>query len=424
MPPSSISAAMVDNDSDWSGQVVRISPASYRSKRPLMHRQLITALICIFLSPIINPLTAVTLEVGPNKTYSVPSQASAVARDGDTIRITAGTYPGDVCYWRASNLTITGVGGFAHLASAGAVAGGKGIWVVTGNSTTIENIEFSGAACPDLNGAGIRLEGSGLTVRGCFFHHNQDGILANAGKDSDVLIEHSEFAHNGAGDGYSHNLYIGNVRTLTFRYNYSHHAKIGHCLKSRAQNNYIIANRIMDEDDGTSSYTIDLPNGGLSFLIGNLIQQGPHSENPGIISVAAEGGTNAIQRLYLINNTIVNDGTAKGIFVNIGKATTLSRAENNILLGPGTAFNVMPTVSAHNLISINDPGLINRAAYHYRLRPGSIAINAGTDLGSADGYALLPLRQYVHPHSDEARSVGKSAIDIGAYEFTASLSKP
>jgi hypothetical protein len=84
----------------------------------------------------------------------------------------------------------------------------------------------------------------------------------------------------------------------------------------------------------------------------------------------------------------------------------------------------MPTVSAHNLISINDPGLINRAAYHYRLRPGSIAINAGTDLGSADGYALLPLRQYVHPHSDEARSVGKSAIDIGAYEFTASLSKP
>lgn len=389
-----------------------------------MHRQLLTALICILISPITTPLTAATLEVGPNKTYSVPSQASAAAHDGDTIRITAGAYPGDVCYWRASNLTITGVGGFAHLASAGAVAGGKGIWVVTGNSTIIENIEFSGAACKDLNGAGIRLEGSSLTVRGCFFHHNQNGILTNASKDSDILIEHSEFAHNGAGDGYSHNLYIGNIRTLTFRSNYSHHAKIGHCLKSRAQTNYLIANRIMDEDDGTSSYTIDLPNGGLSFLIGNLIQQGPHSENPGIISVAAEGGSNTIQSLYLINNTIVNDGSAKGIFVNIGKATALSRAENNILLGPGTAFNVMPTVSAHNLISLTDPGLIKRAAYNYRLQPNSIAIDAGADPGSADGYALLPLRQYVHPHSDEARTGGKSVIDIGAYEFTASPPKP
>lgn len=389
-----------------------------------MHRQLLTALMCILISPITTPLSAATLEVGPHKTYSVPSQAAAAARDGDVIRITAGTYSGDVCYWRANHLTITGVGGFAHLASAGAVAGGKGIWVVAGNSTLIENIEFSGAACPDLNGAGIRLEGSGLTVRGCFFHHNQNGILANAGTDSDILIEHSEFAHNGAGDGYSHNLYIGNVRTLTFRSNYSHHAKIGHCLKSRAQTNYLIANRIMDEDDGTSSYTIDLPNGGLSFVLGNLIQQGPRSENPGIISVAAEGGTNAIQRLYLINNTIVNDGTAKGLFVNIGKATTLSRAENNILLGPGTAFNVMPTVNAHNLISITDPGLMKRAAYQYRLQPGSIAIDAGTDPGNADGYALLPLRQYVHPHSDEARSVGNSAIDLGAYEFTARPSKP
>lgn len=389
-----------------------------------MHRPLLTALIGILISPITNPLTAATLEVGPTKTYSVPSQAAAAAQDGDTILITAGTYPGDVCYWRAHKLTITGVGGFVHLASAGAVAGGKGIWVVAGNSTLIENIEFSGAACPDLNGAGIRLEGSGLTVRGCFFHHNQDGILADAGKDSDILIEHSEFSHNGAGDGYSHNLYIGSVRTLTFRSNYSHHAKIGHCLKSRAQTNYMIANRIMDEDDGTSSYSIDLPNGGLSFLIGNLIQQGPHSENPGIISVAAEGGTNTIQRLYLINNTIVNDGTAKSVFVNIGKATTLSRAENNILLGPGTAFNVMPTVNAHNLISNNDPGLIHRAAFNYRLQPGSVAINAGTDPGTADDYALLPLRQYLHPHNDEARSTSKSKVDIGAYEFTASPPKP
>jgi len=34
--------------------------------------------------------------------------------------------------------------------------------------------------------------------------------------------------------------------------------------KSRAYENVILYNRIMDEPDGTSSYNIDLPNGSLS----------------------------------------------------------------------------------------------------------------------------------------------------------------
>jgi len=33
---------------------------------------------------------------------------------------------------------------------------------------------------PDKNGAGIRQEGAGLTVRNCFFHDNEDGILTGA----------------------------------------------------------------------------------------------------------------------------------------------------------------------------------------------------------------------------------------------------
>ena len=37
-----------------------------------------------------------------------------------------------------------------------------------------------------------------------------------------------------------HNLYIGHVNKLTFRFNYSHHAYIGHNLKSRADANYIL----------------------------------------------------------------------------------------------------------------------------------------------------------------------------------------
>ncbi len=78
-------------------------------------------------------------------------------------------------------------------------AQGKAIWVVQGSDTTIENVELTGAAVPDMNGAGIRQEGKNLTVRGCLFHDNENGILAGDVAGSEILIETSEFDHNGAG---------------------------------------------------------------------------------------------------------------------------------------------------------------------------------------------------------------------------------
>ena len=118
------------------------------------------------------------IRVGAGKTYTLPSQAANVAKDKDIIEIDAGEYVGDVATWYANNLTIRGVGGRAHLKANGVNAGGKGyLWVIKGNNTLVENIEFSGAVVPDQNGAGIRQEGTGLTVRNCSFHDNENGIL-------------------------------------------------------------------------------------------------------------------------------------------------------------------------------------------------------------------------------------------------------
>src|SRR5690606_15270205 len=92
--------------------------------------------------------------------------------------------------------------------------GRKAVWVISGNNTLVENIEFFGCRDPkqiDQNWAGIRQEGIGLHVRNCYFHDNDNGILGGGGAESDIIIEYSEFAYNGFGDGYSHNLYIGNV---------------------------------------------------------------------------------------------------------------------------------------------------------------------------------------------------------------------
>jgi hypothetical protein len=180
---------------------------------------------------------AAILKVGPGQKYDVPSKAAKAARDGDTIEIAAGTYMGDVAEWYAHNLTIRGVGGRAHVNADGRSLGGKATWVIIGNDATIENMEFSNSRVRDRNGAGIRLEGRSLTVRNSYFHDNQMGILTGRNKDSDILIEGSEFARNIVDykktGSLGHNIYIGQVRSFILRNSYVHGAAWGHNVKTR-----------------------------------------------------------------------------------------------------------------------------------------------------------------------------------------------
>ena len=362
-----------------------------------------------------NASSTKVIQVGPGRALKTPSKAADVAKDGDTIEIDAGLYSGDVASWTRNNLTIRGVGGRAHLDAKGYnLAQGKGIWVIQGANTTIENVEFSGATVPDQNGAAIRQEGAGLTLRNCYFHDNENGVLTGANLSSDILIEYSEFARNGYGDGQTHNIYIGNVRTFTLRYSYSHQAKIGHLVKSRAQTNYILYNRLTDET-GTASYEIDLPIGGRAYIIGNLIQQSPNTDNDTIISYAEERASNPVQELYVVNNTIVND-YSNGTFVRVSGSPSSSRLVNNLFIGPGTVLRGQG-IQTTNLATRN-AHLVNQAGYDYHLATGSPAINAGTLPGTAAGYDLTPLFEYFHPMlSATTRSVVGSTIDIGAYEY-------
>jgi hypothetical protein len=388
----------------------------------LLGRDLLWKMACVLLAFAFAQVNVIAchaysgrlLQVGPGRSLKTPSRAAAIAKDGDTIEIDAGLYSGDVATWTRNDLTIRGVGGRAHLYAHGRSAQGKGIWVIEGANTTVENIEFSGATVPDQNGAGIRLQGPGLIVRNCYFHDNENGILTGASPNSDVLIENSEFARNGFEDGQSHNIYIGNVRTFTLRYSYSHEANIGHLVKSRAETNYILYNRLTDEV-GTASYEIDLPSGGRSYIIGNLIQQSPSTDNETIISYAEEGGRNPVQELYVINNTIVNDYVGGGTFVHVSGLPTKSLLMNNIFVGSGIVLQGRGT-QVTNLVTRN-AHLVNQAEYDYHLSKGSPAINKGTLPGRAAGYDLAPLYEYVNPPSATPRSVVGPAIDIGAYEY-------
>jgi hypothetical protein len=372
----------------------------------------------LLLTALPSTVAGSVIQVGPGRTYTMPCQVSGVVVDGDTVEIDPGIYAGQACYWGANDLTLRGVGGRAWLQAPAVIPNGKAIWVIGGDNTLVENIELSDAAVPDANGAGIRQEGTNLTVRSCSFHDNQEGILTTADPASTILIEYSEFARNGAGDGFSHNMYIGNVGTFILRYCYSHLAVVGHEVKSRAAVNYIEYNRIMDEDAGTASYSIDLPNGGLAYVIGNLIEQGPLSQNSAIVTFAEEGASNPSQELYVVNNTIVND-LGRGTFVRVAGAPSASVLVNNVFWGGGTALNGTGTLT-NNLAGV-DPMLADEAGYDYHLLPGSPAIDAGTDPGIGAGYDLAPISQYLDPADGEPRSMSGAAIDVGAYEYSAGI---
>ena len=373
---------------------------------------------------------AAVWQVGPTHSYTKPSQVSGLVQSGDTVDIDAGVYTADVAHWTANNLLLRGVGnGYAHLNANNTSYGQKGIWVIGGNNTTVRYIEFShchDVAAVDMNWAGIRQEGLNLTVSHCYFHDNDDGILAGTLNPSKIVIQFTEFNHNGFGDGYSHNLYINHVDTLVFRYNYSHHATIGHELKSRAHVNYILYNRFSNESTGDASREMDLPDGGMAIVVGNVIEQGPNSTNSGIIGYGLESlGNTAPHNFYFINNTMVND-KSNGTFISVGNGMNILKAYNNIFAGSGTELSgsasTVDTLKNWRVTNIASAGFVNAAGYDYHLVAGSQAINAGAAPGSAsNGYALTPTLEYSHPASSVARAV-QGTIDIGAHEYSAGTS--
>jgi hypothetical protein len=371
------------------------------------------------------------LRVGPTHRLKVPSEAAKVARDGDVIDIDAADYRGDVAVWKQNDIVIRGVGGRPHLYADGSAAQGKAIWVTAGNNIRIENIEFSGCKVPDGNGAAIRAEGADLTLLGVYIHNNEDGLLSAPNPQSNIVIENSEFAHNGTTSGSTHGIYIGRVRNFVLRGDYFHDTVTGHHVKTRALNNYILYNRIMDYSD-TASYSIDVSNGGRTFIIGNVIEKGPRAENNAMIAYAMEGPTNPSQELYVVGNTMVMNRSS-GLFIR-SRSPNPAYVADNIMAGPG-----MPIIGAGVFVNnvfagahvdadlLNTNGsrgnrivgnvrFADAAHYDYRLLPGSPAIGAGVDPGSVDGFSLRPTYVPLTPLGIAARAT-TGPLDDGAIPF-------
>jgi hypothetical protein len=321
-----------------------------------------------------------TLTVGSGQQFTTIAAAVAAAQAGDTIQIQAGTYTNDFP-GLISDLTIEGVGGQVNLVATQPPPNEKAYLNVAGN-TTLKNLNISGVSISNANGgngAGIRYESGNLTVDNVTLDGNQDGILANPDPAGTITIENSNIYNNGqqpaSGIGNTHNIYIGDIKQFTLTNSYVHDANVGHEVKSRAENN-TITNNVIADNNSTSSYSIDLPNGGNATITGNTIEQGPNGQNPTIIAYGEEGGNNdpsgtphAGTSLTLSNNLILNDLTSQAplLLWNAGNATVTGSGNvlygvNASQLGSGVPTSAVSYASTEPAINTSSPGSAGSAA--------------------------------------------------------------
>ena len=232
------------------------------------------------------------------------------------------------------------------------------------------------------------------------------GLLAGDNADSDIRIIRSRFSDNGFGDGYSHNIYVNHVRSLTMRYSWSSWAHTGHLLKSRAATTLLYYNRLVTEGSD-SSYEVDLPNGGLAVLVGNSIQQGRFGENGNLIAFGEEGDLMKASRLVVVGNTLVDDSRGAGNAVLLGDDVSGGvQIRNNVVVDFATLRSGGPARTAGNCVTTR-PRFTDRDRFVYWLRPSSPCLDVTTTKpGTVRGHSLVPRAYYRHRASSLPRTDG------------------
>jgi len=351
-----------------------MSPEASRGIRRVGVGALLVALGCLAAGAA--GAAAEVLLVGPQRNLPAPSDAAAVASDGDVVRIDPGDYV-DCAIWRASDLVLEAPEGAAHVRDQ--ACGGKAIWVIAGDDVTVDNITFSGARVPDQNGAGIRAEGRNLTIRNARFLDNENGILAAPVEGSTILIERSVFERNGkCAQNCAHGLYVGRIDHLKIVDSTFREQRVGHHIKSGARTTEVIGSTIEDGPEGTASYLIDIVSGEELVIADNVMQKGPKAENRGTaIHIAGEGPPDA-PPYRISGNRFRSDNPHEVAFVR-NRTVAPAVLEANLLEG-----NVEPLVGPGTFAD-QEPGVRPVA----RAEPGTKATPAPGDEAPAAGPAAF-----------------------------------
>jgi hypothetical protein len=280
----------------------------------------------------------VTLSVGAGQTYLTVSAAVAVA-DADTnpsnyyiIDVTPGTYTNDFPQvTRPMTIETAAIGQPVVLNATKPLPNEKGI-ILNLSNLTVDGLTFQGAEISNAlggNGAGIRDQNVStatpyLIVLNSTFVNNQEGILTGDNSAQSITITNSTFENNGNPNinYFQHALYVNYAGSLTVTGSVFCGQLIGHDVKSRAMVTSVSDNQLyIGQVDpavpgcraGTASFAIDVSNGGIATISGNVITQGQASQNQRMVDYG-EGGL-----LYSTNSFVVSYNN----FTNIGALSAI-----------------------------------------------------------------------------------------------------
>lgn len=189
---------------------------------------------------------------------------------------------------------------------------------------------------------------------------------------------------------------------------------------------------IDEEATGYGSWELNIAQGGLNIIIGNIIIQGPAGANHGIVGYDA--AINTLEDFYFVNNTVINQYAGIIEYFNIVPSSGINtfKIYNNIFATVVGATKRMftgniPAVldTSHNLDAANylTVGFTNPAIDDYSLTATALAaIDHGTEAGTTNtSYSLTPVSMYQSFDTTLLpRSIIGGIIDLGAYEYAGS----
>ena len=225
---------------------------------------------------------------------------NAIGRGSGTIRIAPGRY-GECAVQEAGRIAYVAERRGEAVFDGGACEG-KATLVLKGKGARVDGLAFTRVRVPDGNGAGIRLQDGDLAVSYTHFSDGESGILSHDGPPGAISVDRSTFSGLGEGDGV-HSIYIGKYGSLRVTNSRFERGRGGHYVKSRAPRIEILDNSFDDSRGRRTNYQIDLSNGAVGRIAGNVFVHGTGKENYAtMISVAPEGAENRSAGLVIENN--------------------------------------------------------------------------------------------------------------------------
>ncbi|MBU6258971.1 MAG: hypothetical protein KGL18_09600 [Burkholderiales bacterium] len=390
---------------------------SEQKRRPRAGR--IALLACLLLLGV-PARAAEQLIAGPDGTPMTLDEAVHRAADGDTIELLPGQYRSPIVIANR-HLTLRGMGDKPPVMQGDdKIGSAQALWTVRGGDVTIENVEFRGARSAEGSGAGVRMEGGHLHIVHCTFFDNEHGLYALNDAQAELDIRASVFgmAPKVVG-GLYHLLNVGRIARLSITGSRFQQGFEGHLIKSRAREATIAYNLINDGMHGGASYEIDLANGGMATVIGNVIGEGVDRQNPVLVAYGSEGRHWDRNELYLVHNTMINQSWMPAWFVRVFSepfpAGVKVYAVNNLIVGPGLFwFGFSGETAGNRPASI---GMLRDAPTGaYELAPGSIWRDSGVDPHHVGGRDLAPNAEFEWPTGTVPIGPGRTRWTPGAYQ--------